>query len=173
MISLKIEDCPFVDDSSLSLLSLPDGPFMTKEPIKPNFHSFVITVQNGQRIYGGSYIFGLKQIARNEETDEHKVVYMSRALVALTIRPLVDQLKRLLEWCVSQGGCNPRWLKCLANIRLPQKGKCVMLQLPDIKSMFSKHSPNSIVHVLIVFRFKQKRGSKFNNFERFQSGSHI
>src|SRR5699024_5838186 len=58
-VSLKIEDCSFVDDSSLALLAMPDGPFMASEPIKPSFHSFVITVQNGQRIYGGSYIFGL------------------------------------------------------------------------------------------------------------------
>lgn len=136
IVSLKIEDCTYVDDSSLSLLSLPDGPFMSSEPIKPSFHSFVITVQNGQRIYGGSFVFGLKQIAKNHDTDEHKVVYMSRALVALTIRPLVDQLKKLLQWCVNEGGCNPRWLRCLTNIRLPQKGKCLIIHMPDIKSLF-------------------------------------
>lgn len=133
VVSLKIEDCSFVDDSSLSLLSMPDGPFMSSEPITPSFHSFVITVQNGQRIYGGSYIFGLKQIARNKDGDDHKTVYMSRALVAITIRPIVDQLKKLLEWCVTEGGSNPRWLRCLVNIRLPQKGKCILIHLPEIK----------------------------------------
>lgn len=135
VVSLKIEDCSFVDDSSLSLLSMPDGPFMSSEPITPSFHSFVITVQNGQRIYGGSYIFGLKQIARNKDGDDHKTVYMSRALVAITIRPIVDQLKKLLEWCVTEGGSNPRWLRCLVNIRLPQKGKCILIHLPEIKGM--------------------------------------
>lgn len=134
-VSLKIDDCSSVDDSSLALLAMPDGPFMKSDPIKPTFHPFVITVQSGQRIYGGSYIFGLKQIARSHETDEHKVVYISRALVALTIRPLVDQLKKLLEWCVNEGGCNPRWLRCLTNIRLPQKGRFVIIHLPDLKSL--------------------------------------
>ena len=134
-VSLKIEDCSFIDDSSLTLLSMPDGPYMSSEPLTPVFHSFVITVQNGQRIYGGSYIFGFKQIVRNQESDEFKVFYTSRALVAITIRPIVDQLKKLLEWCVNEGGSNPRWLRCLANIRLPQKGKCIVFHLPDIKSM--------------------------------------
>lgn len=134
VVSLKIEDCSFVDDNSLALLALPDGPFVKSASIKSTFHPFVITVQNGQRIYGGSYIFGLKQIARSSDTDEHKIVYMSRALVALTIRPLVDQLKKLLAWCVNEGGCNPRWLRCLTNIRLPQKGRFVVIHLPDFKS---------------------------------------
>ena len=134
VVSLKIEDCSLVDDSSLSLLAMPDGPFLSSEPITPSFHSFVITVQNGQRVYGGSYIFGFKQIARNQDNDEQKVIYMSRALVAITIRPIVDQLKRLLEWCVNDGGSNPRWLRCLVNIRLPQKGKCILIHLPSAKS---------------------------------------
>ncbi|XP_046915530.2 DENN domain containing pinstripe [Dermatophagoides farinae] len=158
-VSLKIDDCSSVDDSSLALLAMPDGPFMKSDPIKPTFHPFVITVQSGQRIYGGSYIFGLKQIARCHETDEHKVVYISRALVALTIRPLVDQLKKLLEWCVNEGGCNPRWLRCLTNIRLPQKGRFVIIHLPNLKSLKNIDDYSStfdktfeIANTVIIFR---------------------
>ena len=145
VVSLKIEDCSFVDDSSLSLLSMPDGPFMSSEPITPTFHSFVITVQNGQRIYGGSYIFGFKQIARNQDSDDHKVVYMSRALVAITIRPIVSQLAKLLSWCVNEGGSNPKWLRCLANTPLPQKGKCILIHLPDVKSGGTCCLPNLLI----------------------------
>jgi hypothetical protein len=142
--ALKIESCPLVDDSSLTLLSLPDGPIVSSQPIDHSFHSFVITCQTGQRIYGGSYLFGDKFIVQktDDTTDDNEkpcvdseksVVYVSRVLVALTVRPLVDQLRKLLEWCVLYGECNPRWLRCVAQIRLPAKGKCLVIGLPILR----------------------------------------
>ncbi|KPM07491.1 DENN domain-containing protein 5A-like protein [Sarcoptes scabiei] len=161
-ISLKIEDCPFVDDNSLALLAMPDGPFMKTDPIEQTFHPFVITVQNGQRIYGGSLIFGLKQLAKTNAdimSDEHRTVYISRALVAVTIRPLVNQLKKLLEWCV-KGGCNPRWLRCLVNIRLPPKGKFIIINLPEIKSLnmvLDQKSTNNSANITKVIEMKEEK----------------
>lgn len=134
---LKIENCPQVDDSSLALLSLPDGPIVSADtPIDHSFHSFVITSQNGQRIYGGSYVFGYKHVIASD--GDHSVVYLSRALVALTVRPVVDQLKKLLEWCVTSADCNPRWIRCLAHIRLPAKGKCLSIHLPILRKSLSQ-----------------------------------
>ncbi len=159
VVVLKIESCPQVDDSSLILLSLPDGPIVSTEgPIEPTFHSFVITSQNGQRIYGGSYVFGHKQVIHQDFDDANAsdcgqtVVYLSRALVALTVRPVVDQLKKLLEWCVNCGDCNPRWIRCLAQIRLPPKGKCLSINLPKLRKcneffLFDFHFNNNFINL--------------------------
>ncbi|XP_054154674.1 DENN domain-containing protein 5A-like [Oppia nitens] len=164
---LKLDDCPQVDDSSLILLSMPSGPQISATGQRPSFHSFCITSQTGQRIYGGSYCFAHRhvlttptttttttsetttadssQTANNDDDDDSMtttdtttttttpaVVYTSRALVALTVRPLVDQLGRCLEWCVQQADCDVRWLRCVAQIRLPAKGKCYHIVFPTI-----------------------------------------
>ncbi|CAG2111874.1 unnamed protein product, partial [Medioppia subpectinata] len=141
---LKIDDCPQVDDSSLILLSLPNGPSVqTSAPIGHSFHSFCITSQTGQRIYGGSYVFSHSNVipgntASNGSSDTDAVntgvVYTTRALVALTVRPLVDQLYRCLEWCVVRGDCNSRWIRCVSQMRLPPKGKCIQIVFPIITS---------------------------------------
>ena len=134
---LKIDDCPQVDDSSLMLLSLPSGPTVSTAAIEESFHSFCITSQTGQRIYGGSYVFGAQQTLLSEDSGDGqsppKTVYTTRALVALTVRPLVDQLHKCLEWLVRSADCNPRWIRCVAQIRLPPKGKCLQINLPNLR----------------------------------------
>ena len=149
---LKIDDCPQVDDSSLILLSLPNGPIVSSEPFGESFHSFCITSQTGQRIYGGSYVFAGKLVVNSSAIDgqsgdevlstektapQTSVVYTTRALVALVVRPVVDQLHRCLEWCVLKADCNPRWIRCVAQIRLPPKGKCLQINLPKIRKSMS------------------------------------
>ena len=60
-------------------------------------------------------------------------MFVTKALVALTCRPVVSQLKSLLEWCSFEADCNPKWLKTSSQLRLPSKGKCVKINLPKLK----------------------------------------
>ena len=112
-------------------------------PIDHSFHSFCITSQSGQRIYGGSYVFSAEHsISGDDQSGEHQTIYTTRALVALTVRPVVDQLHRCLEWCVRSANCNHRWLSCVAQIRLPPKGKCLKINLPNISRKRSQEVKN-------------------------------
>lgn len=161
---LKIDDCPQVDDSSLMLLSLPNGPIVSTSPIEESFHSFCITSQTGQRIYGGSYVFGAQHTVFTEDKSEGQshpnVVHTTRALVALTVRPLVDQLHKCLEWLVRSAECNPRWIRCVAQIRLPPKGKCLQINLPNLRKSKTCFPLNKCINQLITTFFSSKTISR-------------
>lgn len=59
-----------VDDNSMALLAIPDGPVVSMEQFGPTFHSFVITCQNGQRIFGASLITAEKTFVKEQEKIE-------------------------------------------------------------------------------------------------------
>ena len=134
-----------IDENSVALLCLPDGITVLNSPSDPKFHFFVITKQDGTRIYGSALLTWEKQkevqhhvnrgydyVAEgtmNPVTRETK--YVTKAYCLLTTFPFVLAAKKLLLY-FWKCNCDPNLVETVCNLKLPNKGKCIKLRLPPL-----------------------------------------
>lgn len=124
-----------LDENSVALLCLPDGITVVNVPIDPKFHFFVITQQDGCRIYGSSLSVWerVKDVGQTPRprTSIRDNKYASKAYCLLTTIPFVVAAKRLLVyfWKCS---CDPSVVDTVCNLKLPSKGKSIRIRLPPL-----------------------------------------
>lgn len=149
----KLDNCEDIDESSLGLFCLPNGGEISKCEHPPEFHSFLITKQNGSRIFGSSLIVWDKITNESSETK-----YCNRSLCFLTSVPFVVATKRLLIY-IWRSNCSLSVIDSICNVKMPAKGSCLKLRLPE-KSLSSKnlrdfHTPlvkNSKFEEIFIYR---------------------
>ncbi|RWS05158.1 DENN domain-containing protein 5A-like protein [Dinothrombium tinctorium] len=120
-----------IDESSIALLCLPDGVQQKSAQIpSPSFHSFLITKQNGSRIYGSSLIFW--EAIADDESSSNAKIYTNKAYCFLTTIPYVIAMKNLLFY-IWKNKCGSGIVQSICNVKMPNKGKCIKLVLPNRK----------------------------------------
>ena len=118
--SSRSDDEDEIDESAVALLSLPDGhqTYCKSEPSSPAaFHTFLITRQNGSRLYGSAMLL------RHEEEDS------VTAHCLITTIPFVVAARHLLTYFV-QNRVETSLIARICNLKVPSKGKCLKLLLP-------------------------------------------
>lgn len=138
-----------LDENSVALLCLPDGIRTSKVPNEPKFHAFVITRQDGRRVYGSSLIVWEKSkepssfssldnsssdcLLANDHVKEPSAttIFVTKSLCLLTSLPFVIPSRRLLFY-FWQCGCDSGLIETVCNLKLPSKGKVITLLLPAL-----------------------------------------
>lgn len=117
-----------VDDTAVALLCLPDGikKRSIDEEVKRQFHSFLITKENGERVYGSALIVWDK--IYDEQTKESS--YFSKALCLVTQLPFINCTERILNY-IWINKCSIELIKLICNLNLPTRGRSVCLKLPE------------------------------------------
>lgn len=126
-----------VQDTAVALLSLPDG--LQRQHLKPEapqselFHTFVITQETGNRLFG-SALRVWEQFACNEhkqlESDELQC-FQIKALCLMTAVPLVMASKRILHhiWI---NNCSIELIQLICSIPTPAESRFLRLRLPQL-----------------------------------------
>lgn len=121
-----------VDDNAVALLCLPNG-IIKKEDNEKHlnqlFHSFLITKENGLRIYGSCLIVWDK--IYDEQTKQS--LYFSKALCLITELPFIYCTERILNYIWSNKS-SIEIIKLICNLNLPTMGRSICLKLPDEQS---------------------------------------
>lgn len=117
-----------VDDNAVALLCLPDGIKQNDEELnlKQLFHSFLITKENGMRVYGSCLIVWDK--IYDDQTKQTS--YFSKALCFITDLPFIHCTERILNYIWSNK-LSIEVIKLICNLSLPSMGRSVCLKLPD------------------------------------------
>jgi hypothetical protein len=117
-----------LDENSIVLMSLPDGVdclFDDQDCDQPRqqFHSFLITRENGNRFFGSSLLCPKK------DAKTGFIVVESYCLISST--PFVVSTEKLLHYFYS---LDPQCslIQRICRLKLPAKGKCLKLLLPPI-----------------------------------------
>lgn len=112
-----------IDEKAIALLSLPDGvqTFSGSDSSSTAFHTFLITRQNGDRMYGSAMLL----MHQDEEEDEVSVT----AHCLITTMPFVVAARHLLTYFVHHK-VPLSLIHRICNLKVPSKGKCLKLLLP-------------------------------------------
>jgi hypothetical protein len=119
----KNDDDDEIDENAVALLSLPDGyqTYCSKRNSSSStaaaFHTFLITRQNGSRLYGSA------MLVRDE--DEECIT----AHCLITTIPFVVAARHLLTYFVHRR-VDTNLIARICNLKVPSKGKCLKLLLP-------------------------------------------
>ena len=120
-----------VEDNAVALLCLPDGikqrAVDDSDELKPLFHSFLVTKENGLRVYGSALI------VYDEIYDEQakQSSYYSKALCLVTDLPFIHSTERILNY-IWRHKCSIEIIKLICNVGLPTQGRSLCLKLPDL-----------------------------------------
>lgn len=119
-----------VDDNAVALLCMPDGIKQADRPekeLKQEFHSFLITKENGQRIYGSALIVWDK--IYDGQTKQSS--YFSKALCLVTELPFIHCTERILNY-IWLNKCSIEIIKLICNLYLPTQGRSICLKLSPV-----------------------------------------
>lgn len=129
-----------LDEHSIGLMCLPDGVdsfFDVKDggKIRQEFHSFLITRENGNRFYGSSLL------CPKIDAKTGEIVIQSYCLVSSL--PFVVSTEKLLRYfyCLDPE-CS--LIQRICRLKLPAKGKCLKLLLPPIPR---RDSPSKLLDI--------------------------
>lgn len=120
-----------VEDNAVALLCLPDGIKQRSvdeaDELKPLFHSFLVTKENGLRVYGSALV------VYDEIYDEatKQSFYFSKALCLVTELPFIHCTERVLNY-IWRTKCSIEIIKLICNVHLPTQGRSLCLKLPDL-----------------------------------------
>ncbi|XP_074602839.1 DENN domain containing pinstripe isoform X2 [Brevipalpus obovatus] len=131
--SIVVDD---IDENSLSLFCLPDGCEIRSSQSKPTFHTFLITKQNGTRIYGSSLM-----IWDRLKSPENNGKFTNKAFCFLTNIPLIVATHKLLLY-IWENNCSMSMVQNICNLKMPSRGKCLKLTLPRNTALFHSKSNN-------------------------------
>ena len=125
-----------VDDNAVALLCLPDGIKQQSTATSQNkdekelnqlFHSFLITKENGLRIYGSALI--VWDCIYDEQTKQNS--YFSKALCLITELPFINCTERILNYIWSTKS-SIEIIKLICNLNLPTQGRAICIKLSDL-----------------------------------------
>lgn len=148
-----------VDDNAVALLCLPDGIKQIddqQENLKQLFHSFLITKENGQRVYGSALIVWDK--IYDEQTKQTSSY--SKALCLVTEKPFIHCTERLLNY-IWLNKCGIETIKLICNLNLPTQGRSICLRLPNVLPNDDNYSPT------IEYQPFRRKSSLTNDATRF------
>nr|AYV89282.1 DENN domain-containing 5B isoform X1 [Tetranychus evansi] len=120
-----------IDESSLTLFCLPNGGEVSSTRLQPSFHSFLITKQNGSRVYGSTLTIW-ERIKTGEDADR----YINKALCFLTSLPFVAAMHKLLLY-IYENNCSLGVVQSICDLKMPSRGKCMKLKLPKSRYIVS------------------------------------
>ena len=120
-----------VEDNAVALLCLPDGIKQRSvdeaDELKPLFHSFLVTKENGFRVYGSALV--VYDEIYDEQTKQS--FYFSKALCLVTELPFIHCTERILNY-IWANKCSIEIIKLICNVNLPTQGRSLCLKLPDL-----------------------------------------
>ena len=135
--------------TSDGLDTVPDG-IDTGQHERSWFHSFVITKQDGSRLYGSTLVV----LANIEGNPTITHVSQVKSYCLLSTIPFVDPMHRLLKY-FHESKCEPSSLvQRICNLKVPSKGKYLKLMLPPIPSHISSRTTSGNQRPREVFIYR-------------------
>lgn len=118
-----------VEDNAVALLCLPDGikQRAVNEGDELKFHSFLVTKENGLRVYGSALI--VYDEIYDDQTKQSS--YFSKALCLVTELPFIRATEQTLNY-IWRNKCSIEIIKLICNVSLPTQGRSLCLKLPDL-----------------------------------------
>lgn len=150
-----------VEDNAVALLCLPDGikqrSMDEADELKQLFHSFLVTKENGLRVYGSALV--VWDEIYDEQTKQSS--YFSKALCLVTELPFIFSTERILNY-IWRNKCSIEIIKLICNVNLPTQGRSLCLKLPYL-------SPDGQPGELCTpFRRKSSLGSENSRFNELR-----
>lgn len=148
---LSPKDEAELDPDSVALMCFPDGTpsvalenIETESNVKSAFHTFVITKQDGSRLYGSTLVVTTIQGIVNGPR--------VKAYCLLSAIPFVVPMYQLLLY-FWESKCEPSTLvQRICNLKVPSKGKYLKLMLPPIPSSMDRSLNSRTNHEVFIYR---------------------